>query len=291
MYAILGVTGQVGGATARALLAAGQPVRAVVRDPAKATAWAAQGAEIAVADLRDAAALQAAFAGVAGAFVVTPHWFGAADPMAENRRSLAALSTALRAAGVPQVVYLSAVGAQHARGVGIIGQLHELERTVENLPMPTAAIRAAWFMKNFRNLIGPARQSGRVPSLLNSPKRAIAMVSTADVGQLAARTLLETWTGPRVLELSGPCAYSPHDVTTILSYLLNQPLQTVVVPASEYAATFEAWGLTPGAAVLMAETIAGVNSGWIDFALQGAEQHSGQVLLEDALRQFVAAAQ
>ena len=32
MYAITGVTGKVGGATARALLAAGQSVRAVVRN-------------------------------------------------------------------------------------------------------------------------------------------------------------------------------------------------------------------------------------------------------------------
>ena len=32
MYAIMGITGQIGGVIARALLAAKQPVRAVVRD-------------------------------------------------------------------------------------------------------------------------------------------------------------------------------------------------------------------------------------------------------------------
>jgi uncharacterized protein YbjT (DUF2867 family) len=40
MYAITGITGKVGGAVARTLLAAGQPVRAVVRDAAKARSWA-----------------------------------------------------------------------------------------------------------------------------------------------------------------------------------------------------------------------------------------------------------
>ena len=43
MYAITGITGQVGGALARALLAASVPVRAVLRDAAKGAAWAEPG--------------------------------------------------------------------------------------------------------------------------------------------------------------------------------------------------------------------------------------------------------
>ena len=39
MYAITGVTGKVGGAVARALLAGGQSVRAVVRNPEKGQVW------------------------------------------------------------------------------------------------------------------------------------------------------------------------------------------------------------------------------------------------------------
>ena len=72
MYAIMGITGQVGGAAARTLLANGQSVRAIVRDPSKAARWAAVGAEVAVADFRDPAALQSAFAGVDGVFVMNP---------------------------------------------------------------------------------------------------------------------------------------------------------------------------------------------------------------------------
>ncbi|HMG50166.1 MAG TPA: NmrA family NAD(P)-binding protein, partial [Inquilinus sp.] len=63
MYAITGITGKVGGALARSLLAAGQPVRAIVRDAAKAAAWAALGCELAVADMEDRAVLTAAFIG------------------------------------------------------------------------------------------------------------------------------------------------------------------------------------------------------------------------------------
>jgi NAD(P)H dehydrogenase (quinone) len=155
-----------------------------------------------------------------------------ADPLGENRRMLAALTTSLQAAGVLKVVYVSSVGAQHDHGLGAIGKLHELEQTFGQLAIPTAAIRAAWFMENVQGLIGPARQSGLVPSLLSPPDRAIPMVATADIGQLAASTLLKTWAGPRVLELAGP--YSPHDVTAALSFLLDQHLRTVVVPPTEH---------------------------------------------------------
>ncbi len=40
MYAVMGITGNVGGAVARELLAQGKKVRALVRDPKKASEWA-----------------------------------------------------------------------------------------------------------------------------------------------------------------------------------------------------------------------------------------------------------
>lgn len=287
MFAILGITGQVGGATARALLTAGQPVRAVLRNPAKAAEWTAQGAQIALADLHDSNALQAAFAGVAGAFVATPPLLSAADPLDENRLMLTALTTALLAAGVPKVVYLSSVGAQHDQDLGAISKLHDMEQAFSRLPLPTAAIRAAWFMENFQGLLESARQTGQVLSLLQPADRPIPMVATQDIGQLAAATLLESWTGPRVLELSGPCTYSPNDVTACLSYLLNRPLRTVIVPASNHPGTYLSWGMSAAAADLMTEMIAGFNRGWIDFAGVDTEPHTGNTLLEDVLQQFV----
>src|SRR5260221_5705035 len=75
MYAITGITGQVGGALARALLAANQPVRAVLRDAAKAPAWTARGCEIAVAEIEDATALTMAFTAADDVFILLPPQF------------------------------------------------------------------------------------------------------------------------------------------------------------------------------------------------------------------------
>ena len=53
MYAITGVTGKVGGALARALLASRAPARAVVRTEQKGAQWRARGCEVAIALLID----------------------------------------------------------------------------------------------------------------------------------------------------------------------------------------------------------------------------------------------
>jgi nucleoside-diphosphate-sugar epimerase len=46
MYLVMGITGKVGGATARHLLKQGKQVRALVRDREKAAKWADQGVEL-----------------------------------------------------------------------------------------------------------------------------------------------------------------------------------------------------------------------------------------------------
>ena len=63
MYAVMGITGNVGGAVARTLLAKGEKVRGIVRNPEKAAEWQKQGAELFKADYDDVEALTAAFTG------------------------------------------------------------------------------------------------------------------------------------------------------------------------------------------------------------------------------------
>ena len=112
MYAITGITGQVGGAMARALLAAGKPVRAVVRNIEKGQSWAAKGCEIAVADMEDAAALAAAFHGTKGVFILPPSEFDPLPGYPEARRVIAAVKAAIERARPNKVVCLSTIGAQ-----------------------------------------------------------------------------------------------------------------------------------------------------------------------------------
>ena len=60
MYLVMGITGKVGGATARHLLTQGKQVRALVRNREKAAKWADQGVELVDGDWNDATAIAAA---------------------------------------------------------------------------------------------------------------------------------------------------------------------------------------------------------------------------------------
>src|ERR1700683_2473964 len=97
MFAITGITGNVGGELALTLLAAKQPVRAVVRDLGKGSAWAKRGCDLARADIGDAAALAAAFQGVEGVFVLVPPNFDPTPGFPEAQAIADSLFSALAA--------------------------------------------------------------------------------------------------------------------------------------------------------------------------------------------------
>jgi|SRR5271170_3178294 len=286
MYTVTGITGQVGGATARALIKDGKKVRGVVRDKAKAAAWEAAGVELVVAQEYDPAALEAAFRGTEGVFVMIPPYIAPAAGYPEAREILAKLHQALDPARPPKVVYLSSIGAQHSTGLGLITQLHMLEEQLGALPIPNAFIRAAWFMENFQWDVQPAQQ-GKINAFLNPPDRAIPMVATEDIGRLAARILQTDWKANRYLELEGPRRYSQLDVAAAFSRLLGRSVVAKPVPREMWAAVFEKQGMPADRTGPRTEMLDGINSGWVDFARTGTEHFKGIRTLEEVLGDLI----
>jgi NAD(P)H dehydrogenase (quinone) len=286
MYAVMGITGQVGSAVAESLLAKGKKIRAIVRNPEKAAAWKARGAEIAVAESTDAAALTQAFQNVEGVFAMNPPYFAPARNFPETRAVVASIREALLAAAPPKAVYLSSVGAQQESGLGLITSLHILEEELRQLPIPGAFLRAAWFMENSVWDVPSARQ-GKLFSFLQPLDKTFPMVATADIGRAAAETLLQSWTGQRFLEIAGPKRYSPNDVTAAFAQVLKQPVESVVVPRATWQDTFVSQGTAPDRTAYRIEMLDGFNSGWIDFGAPGTERFTGNVTLEEVLTTLI----
>jgi uncharacterized protein YbjT (DUF2867 family) len=270
MFAITGITGKVGGQIADELLKETLPVRAVLRDASKAGAWVERGCEVAPAAMDDAVALTAAFTGAAAAFVLLPPIFDPTPGFTEARRTIAAISTALRAARVPRVVVLSTVGAD-ASQANLLTQLRLLEQALADLPAAVTFLRAAWFVENVAWDVEGARANGTLPSFLQPLDRRIAMVATADVAHAAALALKAPLAGHRIVEIEGPARVSPDDLAAALGKALGREVRAQAIARAGWEQLFRAQGMAnPAPRMRMLD---GFNEGWIDFgtgACQGA---------------------
>jgi uncharacterized protein YbjT (DUF2867 family) len=188
--AVIGATGQQGGAVVVALLNRGVPVRAVVRHAAKAHHLAARGVDVAVADLDDGKSLRRAFNGVAAVFAVTTFSgpLGTEGEVAHGR----AIADAAHDAQVPRVVYTSVGAADRATGILQFESKGHIEQYLHDVGVPTVVIRPTFFMDNFLNLFVPRIEAGQVvlraPLTLGVP---LQMIAVEDIGKAAATALLD----------------------------------------------------------------------------------------------------
>jgi NAD(P)H dehydrogenase (quinone) len=284
MYAITGITGQIGGVIGRVLLAAGQPVRAVVRDAGKGQAWADRGCEVALATIEDAVSLAAAFQGTEGVFVLVPPNFDPRPEFPEAQAIGVALRSALEAARRARVVYLSTIGAQ-ARQPNLLSQHTIIERALGGLSVSTTFLRPAWFMENCRWDVAPAREQGVIPSFLQPLNKRVPMVATADIGKLAAALLQEPWSGHHVVELEGPQRVAPNEIAAAFTRLLGKSVRMEVVSRESWEALFRSQGMkNPLPRMQMLD---GFNEGWIDFEHGEAGSQKGSVALQSVLKALI----
>jgi NAD(P)H dehydrogenase (quinone) len=283
MFAITGITGQVGAAVARSLLSADQPVRAVVRDRTKGVPWAQLGCDITVADMSDTEALTAAFEGTDGVFAVLPPVFDPAPGFPEAAGFINSLRTALARAVPAKVVALSTVGA-NAPQPNLLNVLGRMEEALGSLPMPVTFLRAAWFMENAAWDIVSAK-NGVIQSYLQPLERAVPMVSADDVGRTAAVLLQERWEGKRVVELEGAQRVSPNALAAAFAKVLGTPVQAEVVPRDRWESLFRAQGMKNPAPRM--QMLDGFNAGWIDFPDRGAHARKGSISIDQAIATLI----
>jgi uncharacterized protein YbjT (DUF2867 family) len=283
MFAITGITGQVGGAVARALIADGQRVRAVVRVAEKGAAWARQGCDVAVAHLDDANALKQAFSGVDGVFFLLPPVFDPSPDFDEAHRVIAAVREALDAVRPAKVVSLSTIGAQ-APQPNLLRQHSLQEESLGSLPLPITFLRAAWFMENAAWDVAPARSTGVIPSFLCPLDKPVPMVATADIGHVAAELLQQTWQGKRVVEIEG-ARLSPNDVAAAFARVLGRDVRMEIVPRATWEALFRSQGMKNP--LPRAQMLDGFNEGWLDFEGDASSTRKGTVSLDTVLQALI----
>ena len=233
MFLVMGITGKVGGATAKHLLVHGKEVRALVRNREKAVNWANRGVELVDGDWNDSAAIERALKGVEGAFVMLPAVWAPTLDYKEAKGAIANYVEALTKAAPPRVVALSSMGANRTSGLGMITALSLLEQGFRDLTSPIAFVRAGGFFENFLYGLQVA-QGGTLPVYYNPTNRKSTMVATNDIGAEVATLLTgPAWSGQRVVELGS--MVSADEVAEQLGEVLNLGVKALAVPRAGWA--------------------------------------------------------
>lgn len=262
MFVVAGVTGNTGKVVAETLLAQGLAVRVIVRDAAKGAPWQQKGAEVAVADLHDAKALTAALSGAQGAYLLNPPNLAATDLVKSALALAEAVETAVKAAKVPHVVFLSSIAAQREAGTGPIVTLHHLEKRLGALATRFTFLRAGYFMENLLANLHPMKEQGVLPAMFGKP---LEMVATADIGATAAELLRQGPQAPKVVELAGPAPLTLAEVAPVFGRKLGRAITLAPVPLEAQVGVLRGVGLPEVWAKAYAEMNAATEHGLLTY--------------------------
>ena len=263
MYTILGATGNIGSVITQELLEQGEKVRVVGRNAARLQPFVQRGAEAFVANVKDAAALTKAFAGVRAAFLMMPPDVTSLDYRAEQEEETTAISTAAKNAGLPYAVNLSSFGAQAASGTGpILGQ-HLSEKKLNAVErLNVLHLRPGYFMENHLSGINMIQMMGIFGGALQ-PDLKMPQIATRDVGAYAAERLLKLdFSGKQRQELLGERDLSMAEAVAAISKAIAKPdLRYVQFSYEQVEQALNQMGVPAKTAAYFIEMFRGINSG------------------------------
>jgi len=265
MHVVLGASGNTGHVVAQNLLARQQKVRVVGRNATHLQDHAAQGAEVFIADVIDAAALSKAFYNADSAYVMIPPNPASNDPLDYSERAGDAIAAALKNAAVKNVVVLSSIGADKSKGTGPVVGLYKLEQKLNQLGGANVLfLRAGYFMENtlpqavaiskMGSAVGPIRPDLKLP-----------MIATRDIGAAASDALLSlSFRGKQTQELLGQRDITYPEVAAIIGKAIGKPdLKYAQLPDEQMRPALVQAGMSEPFARLLLEMATSLNSGYM----------------------------
>jgi len=215
---VTGATGRVGSLVIDQLLQHGADVRALVRDPAKATLPA--GVTLATGDFLDVDSMRAALKGVRTLFLLN------AVVPDEFTQALIALNLA-REAGIARIVYFSVIHSDLYADVPHFAGKYAVERMIEQTGLPATILRPAYFIDNDVGMKDVLLGHGVYAMPIGA--KGLAMVDARDIAEVAALELLRRDAAPAPLpieqiELVGPDLLTGADIAAIWTETLGRPI-------------------------------------------------------------------
>jgi uncharacterized protein YbjT (DUF2867 family) len=236
MILVTGATGTVGSEVVRQLRAKGAPVRALVRDRAKAVATLGEGVELAQGDLLDPATIDAALEGCDHLFVLTAF---APDQLTPQSN---AIDAAARRGGI-HLVKMGVVGSSPDSPVATARQMAAGDESLKASGLQWTILQPTSFMQNVLGMAGAIAGEGVLYGA--SGEGRIAHVDTRDIAAVAAVALTEEGHLGKTYVLTGPEAISNAAMAATLTRALGRDVRYVDLSEEDYRASLAGWGLAP----------------------------------------------
>lgn len=215
---VTGATGNIGRQVVEHLVKRGADVRALVRDPSKASFPA--GVSVVQGDFLDVDSLRKAMSGVSTLFLLN------AVVPDEFTQALIALNVA-RSAGIERIVYLSVIHADVYVNVPHFAGKFGVERMIEQMGFKATILRPAYFIQNDLMVEDIITGYGTYPMPIGA--KGLAMIDARDIAEIAALELLrrEQSAEPLALDrinLVGPQTLTGTDIAAIWSDVLARTI-------------------------------------------------------------------
>ncbi len=227
-------TGFIGSKLTRDLLAVGEAVRVIARDPDKLDPAVRAQVEVVRGSSDDPALLEHALAGAESLFHVVPPDFGVPDVVAHYLAFTRPAVAAMQRNGVQRVVTVSALGRRVAAKAGPVTAAFAKDVEFEREGLDVRALWCPGFMENVLRSLPSLRAHGT----FSGPSRgdlARPFCATADIAMVAARLLRDrSWRGAGGVAVLGPEDLSLDDMAKIMSDVLGRSIRYEEVPRAPY---------------------------------------------------------
>ncbi|MCA0043014.1 SDR family oxidoreductase [Celeribacter litoreus] len=245
-YLITGASGQLGQLVVDhlATLVAKDDIIALVRSDAAAEAYAAKGIATRRGDYTDAAALEAAFAGIDRLLLISSSEVGQRAVQHGN------VIDAAKAAGVGFIAYTSILNAD--TGNMALAEEHlATEAKLNESGIPFTLLRNGWYSENITMTLGQDLELGQHFGAAKDGK--LATASRKDFAEAAAIVLAGGHDG-EVLELAGDDAYTLTEYAALVSELSGKPVSYTDMPEAAFTEALVGAGLPEGFAAVLADS-------------------------------------
>ena len=218
---VTGATGNVGSSVVRELAAMGEPVRAFVRDPAKARQMLGQDVELALGDLSNPESIRGAMDGIDRVFL------SSADGPEKVDQETAVIDAAL-AVGVRAIAKASTIMAEAGSPLPAFDWNGRIEDHLRGSGAPAVILQSTFYMTNLLASADQVRSQGLLFAPADGAK--IAMIDPRDTGAVGAAILTSDGHEGKTYMLTGPEAITFEEVAAQLSEATGRDVRFVDVP-------------------------------------------------------------